>query len=322
MRTGIKTRSIKRAKGLIKINEWERGVMLRVGKSKGILEPGLHTAFPVIDEVLVVDVRPQEYETSFNVLTQDNYPMDTTVSLRYKVIDAEAAVVKAPENLEQQIDLLLKSEGRSEICKDMSMDYVLRNREALGSNIRGFLNGHVSEWGIDIETTKVTNLVPPEEVPRLQRELYEWSMRDIINPLRAEVEKKVMTIQAEAEATAFRTKAAAKLDSMERYLGIVTEAAGKLTEQYGDKARDVMFILFGNTLGADNPITQKIKTVMQAEAVGEGAKAAADEIKADPKYTYLMTALQNMRGLGLVNLGDWKTLAELDKHLGDKLYPK
>lgn len=322
MKRGIKTRSVKSPKGLIKINEWERGVMLRLGKSKGVLDPGLHTAFPVIDEVLVVDVRPQEYELSFDVLTQDNYPMDTTVSLRYKVVNAEAVIAKAPGNLEEQIDLLLKSEGRSGVCKDMSMGYVLRNWEALGSNIQSFLNDHVSKWGIDVETAKVTNLVPPEEVPRLQRELYEWGMRDIINPLRAEVEKKVAVIQAEAEATAFKTKAAAKLDSMERYLAIVTEAAGKLTEQYGDKARDVMYILFGNTLGADNPITQKIKTVMQAEAVGEGAKAAADEIKADPKYTYLMTALQNMRGLGLVNVGDWQNLADLDKHLGDKLYPK
>ena len=315
-------RYTKSAKGLVKIAEWERGVMLRVGKSVGVLNPGLHVALPGIHEVVVVDVRPQEYEASFEVLTQDNYPMNVTVSMRYKVKDAEAAVVKGPANLEEQVNSMLKSEGKSQICRHMNMDSVLKNRNLLAQDIQSYLIQHLNAWGVEVERVMVTDLGFPEEVPKLQRTLYEWTMRNIIDPLRAEVEKKLTVAKAEAEATAFRAKTAANLDALERYLGIVTEAAGRLTEQYGDgKARDIMYILFGNALGADHPIAGKMRTVLQAEAAGEGSKAAAAEIEADPKYTYLMTALQNMKGLGLLNVGDWENLAELDRRLTDRLYP-
>ncbi len=294
------------------IKEFERGVKLRFGKSKGIIGPGLHLAIPRIDEVRIVDIRPRQYEASFDVLSQDNYPLATTVDIRYKISNAEDAVVKAPENFEGQIDFLLKSESGKEACKNMTMDSILKNRDELGRNVQAFLDEHVGEWGIDIETVQVKEVVPPSEVPELQTELYDASMKRIIEPVRAGTEAEV-----------YRTKAGAKLEMMKQYLGIITDVAGELAKQYGAKeARDIMYILFGKTLGYEHPVTQKIRTKMGAEGMGEGAASAAESIGADPKYTYLMTTLQNMKGIGIFDIRSFDDLADLDKQLNQKLYPK
>ena len=328
----MKTRVVK-PKGLLEIQEYERGVMLRFGKSKGVLEPGLHKAFPVIDEVRIVDMRPVEYETSLGILSQDKYPLSTTINLRYRVSDAELAVIKAPEGLEGQIDFLLKAEAGNKVCKSMTMNHVLANRDELGEDIKRFLNEHTGEWGIVIETTQVKELLPPSEVPDLQRELYELTMRNIIEPLRAEIAKRIKiisaeaeaeatTIGAQAEAKAYTMKAGAKLDAMERYFEIVGDASIKIAEKYGTKeARDVMFVLLGNMIGYDNPIGQKIKTKLLAEGIAEGAESAAREIQADPKFTYLTTAIQNIRG-GILGITSFKDLGDLDRQLSKKIYNK
>jgi regulator of protease activity HflC (stomatin/prohibitin superfamily) len=289
----------------------------------GVVEPGIHPAIPVIDEIRIVDMRPQKYEASFDVLSQDNYPITMTVDIRYKVSNPEKAVINAPENFEKQADFLLKSEAGKTVCKNMKMDDVLKNRDDLGRSVKTFLDEHVSEWGINIETVQVKEVFPPSEVPVLQQELYETTMKNIIEPLKAEIEAKLTVIGADADAKAYGLRAEAKLKAMEKYFGIVVDAAGKIVKEYGAKeGRDIMYILFGKDLGYEHPITQKIKAKMDAEGMGEGAASAAESISADPRYTYLMTALQNIRGFGFFDIKSFKDLADLDKQLNKKLYPK
>jgi regulator of protease activity HflC (stomatin/prohibitin superfamily) len=272
--------------------------------------------------VRIVDLRPVEFKSFLDVLSADKYPLKATISLRYRISNAEKAIVKAPEDLRGQIDWLLKSEAGKQVCKNMTMDQVLANRDELGKDIQRFLNEHSGDWGIDIETAQVQELHPPTEVPHLQRELYEMTMRNIIEPLRAEIQAKTLTIGAEAEAKAYAMKAEAKLNAFDRYIEIVSEAAEKIAEKYGAKeARDIMFVLFGDGIGYDNPVGQKIRTKLTAEGVGEGATAVAKEIEADPKFTYLMTALQNIRG-GILGITSFRDLKDLDKQLTDKLYRK
>lgn len=157
---------------LFTIKAYEKGVLLRFGKSKGELGDGLHIRFPFgIDEIRVLDTRPQEHSVSFSMLSNDRIKLEASVNIRYKVEKPEDVVVKALDyerGFDGYIDKLMEAKGCTEVCKNMSMQYAVENRDKVGDSIQDFLGEQVDGWGVGIEKVVVKELNLPPEIPRAE----------------------------------------------------------------------------------------------------------------------------------------------------------
>jgi regulator of protease activity HflC (stomatin/prohibitin superfamily) len=303
----------KTKKGVVSVKPYERGVKLRFGRIVGDAMPGFNYALPG-EEIITVDMRPLHIEYHVKTTSRDKFPLDFNLHVRYKANDPKKVVEKSPQDLEDKMGALLSSKALKRVYEGKDMEEILEHREAVEKEAKNYLNETIKDWGFEIETVITDKLIVPEELSKLERKLREKVMEKGV----AEKERGVKETEAETDARVYKKKAEAELYILEKYYDTITGAVKKITDDYGtEMGRDVVFILFGNNLGYEHPITQKIRRRMEMEGTAEGAKYAAQEIEASPKYAYFLDALKEMKFFGIPNL---KNLGELDKKLTKDLF--
>ncbi|RJQ65467.1 MAG: slipin family protein [Desulfobacteraceae bacterium] len=182
------------------LNEYERGVVFRLGrvlKSKG---PGLIILIPVIDKMLKVslrlvalDVDPQD------VITRDNVSVKVNAVIYFRVIDPVKAVIEV-ENYQYAMSQLAQTTLRS-VCGQAELDELLSAREKINSELQEILDMHTDPWGIKVATVELKHIDLPQEMQRAMAKQAE-----------AERERRSKVINAEGEfQAAQRLSDAAKI---------------------------------------------------------------------------------------------------------------
>ena len=143
------------------ILEWEKGVLLRLGKFNRVLEPGIIWIIPGIDVISsLVDMRIRT--TSFSAekaLTKDTVPVDVDAVLFWVVFDAKRAILEV-EYYEKTINWIAQTTlrdiiGRSELAK------LISDREGLDSELQVILDSKTSEWGITVQSVEIRDVKIP-----------------------------------------------------------------------------------------------------------------------------------------------------------------
>jgi regulator of protease activity HflC (stomatin/prohibitin superfamily) len=141
--------------------EWEKGVLLRLGKFNRVLEPGIVWIIPGIDMIsALVDMRIRS--TSFSAeksLTRDTVPVDVDAVLFWVVFDAKRAILEV-EFYEKTINWIAQTTlrdiiGRSELGK------LISDREGLDSELQAILDSKTSEWGITVQSVEIRDVKIP-----------------------------------------------------------------------------------------------------------------------------------------------------------------
>jgi len=141
--------------------EWEKGVLLRLGKFNRVLEPGVMWIIPGIDMISsIVDMRIRT--TSFSAekaLTRDTVPVDVDAVLFWVVFDAKRAILEV-EFYEKTINWVAQTTlrdiiGRSELAK------LISDREGLDNELQGILDTKTSEWGITVQSVEIRDVKIP-----------------------------------------------------------------------------------------------------------------------------------------------------------------
>jgi regulator of protease activity HflC (stomatin/prohibitin superfamily) len=141
--------------------EWEKGVLLRLGKFNRVLEPGIVWIIPGIDMIsALVDMRIRS--TSFSAeksLTKDTVPVDVDAVLFWVVFDAKRAILEV-EFYEKTINWIAQTTlrdiiGRSELAK------LISDREGLDSELQAILDAKTSEWGITVQSVEIRDVKIP-----------------------------------------------------------------------------------------------------------------------------------------------------------------
>ncbi|MEJ2640651.1 MAG: slipin family protein [Desulfosarcinaceae bacterium] len=141
--------------------EWEKGVLLRLGKFSRVLEPGIVWIIPGIDMIsALVDMRIRS--TSFSAeksLTKDTVPVDVDAVLFWVVFDAKRAILEV-EFYEKTINWISQTTlrdiiGRSELAK------LISDREGLDSELQAILDAKTSEWGITVQSVEIRDVKIP-----------------------------------------------------------------------------------------------------------------------------------------------------------------
>jgi len=147
------------------LNEYERGVIFRLGRVIKAKGPGLIILIPVIDKMLKVsmrliamDVDPQD------VITRDNVSVKVNAVMYYRVIDPTKAIVEV-ENFNYAVSQLAQTTLRS-VCGQAELDELLSAREKINSQLQEILDTHTDPWGIKVATVELKHIDLPQEMQR------------------------------------------------------------------------------------------------------------------------------------------------------------
>jgi regulator of protease activity HflC (stomatin/prohibitin superfamily) len=143
---------------------WERAVVLRLGKFRGLRGPGLFTIIPVIDTIPYwVDVRV--ITSSFKAeqtLTKDTVPVDVDAVLFWKVIDPERAAL-AVADYTSAITWAAQTALRDVIGKTILAD-MLEGREKIGTELQRIIDARTEPWGINVISVEVRDVLIPSSL--------------------------------------------------------------------------------------------------------------------------------------------------------------
>jgi regulator of protease activity HflC (stomatin/prohibitin superfamily) len=178
-------------------NQWQRGVVLRLGELHGTRGPGLFLILPVIDRVRMIDTRILAHHISEQaVITRDNVPVTIDSVLFYRVTNAEDAVVKI-QDFAFAIAQLAQSALR-DVVGGMTLDELLAEREQIAHQIEQHVETDSREWGLHVTGIRLQDIGMPEELKRIMS-----------RQAGAEREKRATITKAEGDKLAAENLAAA-----------------------------------------------------------------------------------------------------------------
>jgi regulator of protease activity HflC (stomatin/prohibitin superfamily) len=169
------------------LNEYERGVIFRLGRVIAAKGPGLIILIPIIDKMIKVDLRTVTMDVpSQDVITRDNVSVKVNAVVYFRVMDAVKATVEVQQYL-YATSQLAQTTLRS-VCGQAELDKILSEREKVNSEIQEILDGHTEPWGIKVSVVEVKAIDLPQEMQRAMAKQAE-----------AERERRAKVINSEGE---------------------------------------------------------------------------------------------------------------------------
>ncbi|HEY4717218.1 MAG TPA: slipin family protein [bacterium] len=210
--------------GLKILNEYERGVIFRLGRIIGVKGPGIIYVIPVIDQLWRVSLRLVTMDVpSQDVITKDNVSLKVNAVVYFRVLDPQKAVIQV-ENYLYATSQLAQTTLRS-VCGHAELDDLLSEREKINKQIQEILDKQSDPWGIKVTLVEVKHIDLPQEMQRAMARQAE-----------AERERRGKVIHADGEfQAAQKLSDAAKIISVDptalqlRYLQTLTEITSEKT---------------------------------------------------------------------------------------------
>ena len=149
--------------GIRIINQYERGIVLRLGKYRRTLGPGLRLIVPYIDKMTKVDVRTTPMDIpKQEVITRDNVTVNVDAVVYFKVLNAEKAVLETT-NYTYATSTFAQTALR-DVTGNFDLDEILSKRDEISEKIREIVDVQTDKWGIDIENVKLQNIELPADI--------------------------------------------------------------------------------------------------------------------------------------------------------------
>lgn len=176
------------ANGARVVNQYERGVVLRLGRvRKHVKQPGLRLLIPIVDQMRKISLRivtlPIE---SQKIITKDNVSIDVAAVAYYQIQDPVKSIVEI-ENVTSATYQIAQTTVRN-IVGQSSLDEVLSETAAINEKIKAILEKSTEKWGIYVSTVEVKDIQLPDSMQRAMAKQAE-----------AEREKRAKIIAAEGE---------------------------------------------------------------------------------------------------------------------------
>jgi regulator of protease activity HflC (stomatin/prohibitin superfamily) len=169
------------------LNEYERGVIFRLGRVIDHKGPGIIILIPIIDRMvrvglrtIALDVPPQD------VITRDNVSVKVSAVIYFRVIEPTRAVIDV-ENYLYATSQLAQTTLRS-VCGQSELDELLAQRDKINLQIQEILDSHTEPWGVKVSMVEVKQIDLPLEMQRA-----------IARQAEAERERRAKVINAEGE---------------------------------------------------------------------------------------------------------------------------
>lgn len=233
--------------------EYERAVVLFLGRFQSVKGPGLIVIIPFLQRAIRVDLRTVTMDIpSQDLITRDNVSVNVNAVLYFRVLKPKEAIINV-ENYMVATEQLAQTTLRS-VLGQHELDELLAERDRLNEDIQAILDQQTDQWGIKVANVEIKHV-----------DIDATMVRAIAKQAEAERERRAKVIHAdgEFEASARLVDAAAKLSSQTesmqlRYLQTLTEIAG-------EKSSTIVF-----------PVPMNVLDMVQSMAL-EGSKNTSNE---------------------------------------------
>ena len=214
------------APGIRVINQYERGVVQRLGRFRKILNPGLHVIIPYIDSLSKVDIRTTPMDVpKQEVITKDNVTVNVDAVVYFKVIDAKKAVFETT-NYAYATSTFAQTALR-DVTGNFDLDELLSKRNEISRQIKEIVDAQTDKWGIDIESVKLQNIELPSDMKRAMAKQAEAERERRAAIISAEGEKASAAAIAEAAELLAKTPGGLNIRTLQTLEKISTDPSQK-----------------------------------------------------------------------------------------------
>jgi len=204
------------------LNEWEKGVVLRLGRSVGMRGPGLVFVIPFVERIFRVDLRTVTMDVpSQDVITRDNISLKVNAVVYFRVTNAEDAISKVADfyfATSQLAQTTLRS-----VLGQFQMDEILEQRDKINHRLQELIDRQTEPWGVKVTLVEVKNIDLPKEMQSAMARQAEAERERRAKLISAEGELQRSEVLAEASNKLSTAPNAMQL----AYLQTLTEMAGK-----------------------------------------------------------------------------------------------
>ena len=175
------------------LRQYERAVIFRLGRFQGVKGPGLVLLFPLVQQMVRVDLRIQVVEVpSQDVISRDNVSMKVDAILYYRVVDPEKSVVEV-QSYVAATNMLAQTTMRA-VLGQHDLDQMLSERKKLSADVQEILDVQTETWGIKVSNLEIRTV-----------DLTDNMVRAIAKQAEAERDRRAKILHAEAEFQASQT---------------------------------------------------------------------------------------------------------------------
>jgi len=236
------------------VQEYERGVIFRLGRLVGARGPGLFFIIPFVDRMVKVDLRVVTLDVpAQEVITRDNVTVRVNAVLYFRVFDPEKAVV-AVTDFVRATHQIAQTTLRS-VLGQSDLDELLSQREAINLRLQQIIDEQTEPWGVKVSVVEVKDVELPQSMQRAMARQAE-----------AEREKRAKIIHAEGEFQASQQLGAAAEVINRNPVTIQLRYLQTLTEIGAEKNTTVVF-----------PLPIDLISAFIGQPVGEAAPSAPSE---------------------------------------------
>ena len=208
------------ASGIKIVRPYEQAIYMRLGKFVRVLNQGLNVVFPLINEVVKMDLRTEVLDVpKQEVITKDNSPVDVDAVIYIKVTDPKNAFFEVTDYRFATVNLA-QTTLRS-IIGDMELDEILSSREKINVSLRDILDENTDKWGVKIEAVEIREVNPARKVKDSMEEQTSAERKRRAAILEADGQKRAAILEAEGKKRSRILEAEGLRQSM------ILEAEGK-----------------------------------------------------------------------------------------------
>jgi len=202
------------------VNEYERGVIFRLGRLVGARGPGLFFIIPMIERMVKVSLRTITFDiTPQEVISKDNVPVKINAVVWFRVLDPSKAIVDV-ENYQLATMQIAQTTLRG-VSGQLELDEILAERDKINQRLQKIIDEQTDPWGIKVSMVEIKEVELPDTMKRAMAR-------------QAEVERdrraKIINAQGQFQASEKLREAAKILSEVPeamhlRYLQTATEIA-------------------------------------------------------------------------------------------------
>lgn len=172
------------------VNQYERGVVLTLGKYTGLRQPGLRLVVPIFQRMIKVDVRTNTIDIpKQEVITSDNVTVNVDAVVYFRVTDSQKAILEVTNFIYASSQFA--QAALRDVTGNVELDALLGKRDEVSAQIKDIVDKQTDKWGIDVESVKIQNIELPQDMKRAMAKQAE-----------AERERRAVIITAEGEKSA------------------------------------------------------------------------------------------------------------------------
>lgn len=214
--------------GIKIVNQYQRGVVLTLGRLTGVRQPGFRFIFPIIQTVIMVDIRSTPIDVAKQeIITKDNVTAGVDAIVYFRVVDASKAVLETT-NYVYATSQFAQAALR-DVTGNFELDDLLSKRDEISTQIKEIVDKQTDQWGIDVEAVKIQNIELPSDMKRAMAKQAEAERERRSNIINAEGERAAAETLAEAARIISGTPGAINLRTLNTVERISTEPSQKTT---------------------------------------------------------------------------------------------